>query len=344
MPRTWPRRPSRCRARRCATPASTDFAAGSAVSDLRRGERRRRSDPRAVGRQRVLAAPSMSPGWTAVPWDTGGFASVGQRRASSSTARASAPASTTAAAASGARRRCTAGTPSRLRRDLQRRRVPARRPRQYLDRRAVGDLQHRHRRHAVRPLALDAGLVANDEITERLDLSRRSRTATRSTGRPTHVDYYIDGALVKSHGFAVDGPMRPIAASDFSVFGGNIVVDWMRMSPYAATGTFESRVFDAGAVGRLAAASSGRRRRRPGRASAISVRAGDTRGAGRRLDGLAADRRAGPADPELALHPVPGGADDVRRPTSRRRSTTSSSAPVTRRSRSTTRSSCRRTA
>ena len=39
--------------------------------------------------------------------------------------------------------------------------------------------------------------------------------------------------------------MRPIAASDFHPFGGNIMVDWIRMTPYAASGSFLSRVFDA---------------------------------------------------------------------------------------------------
>ena len=39
--------------------------------------------------------------------------------------------------------------------------------------------------------------------------------------------------------------MRPIA-SDFGAGGGALSVDWMRMSPYPAAGSFTSRVFDAG--------------------------------------------------------------------------------------------------
>ena len=62
-----------------------------------------------------------------------------------------------------------------------------------------------------------------------------------------HVDYYVDGAHVASHALAVQGPMRPVAASDFGVFGGNIVVDWTRVSPYPTSAAFESRVFDASA-------------------------------------------------------------------------------------------------
>jgi hypothetical protein len=61
------------------------------------------------------------------------------------------------------------------------------------------------------------------------------------------VDYYVDGALVASHALAIAGTMRPVAASDFNPFGGTVFVDWMRMSPYASTGTFLSRIFDAAA-------------------------------------------------------------------------------------------------
>jgi VCBS repeat-containing protein len=59
------------------------------------------------------------------------------------------------------------------------------------------------------------------------------------------VDYYIDGNLVVSHPVAIVARMRPIAASDFNAFGGNVTVNWIRMSPYAASGVFESRIFDA---------------------------------------------------------------------------------------------------
>ena len=62
------------------------------------------------------------------------------------------------------------------------------------------------------------------------------------------MDYYVDGALVATHAVAVAGQMRPIAGSDLDTFGGAISVDWMRMSPYTASGTFLSRVFDAAEV------------------------------------------------------------------------------------------------
>ena len=61
------------------------------------------------------------------------------------------------------------------------------------------------------------------------------------------VRYYVDGALVATHPtlFGVT-QMRPIA-SDLTVGGPALSIDWVHMSPYSGPGTFESRVFDAGA-------------------------------------------------------------------------------------------------
>jgi hypothetical protein len=59
------------------------------------------------------------------------------------------------------------------------------------------------------------------------------------------VSYFIDGALIHNSDFVVNGPLRPIAASDFSVFGGVVTVDWVRLTPYTSAGQFLSRVFDA---------------------------------------------------------------------------------------------------
>jgi hypothetical protein len=39
--------------------------------------------------------------------------------------------------------------------------------------------------------------------------------------------------------------MRPIAGSDFDAAGGVVFIEWMRMTPYAGSGSFLSRVFDA---------------------------------------------------------------------------------------------------
>ena len=61
---------------------------------------------------------------------------------------------------------------------------------------------------------------------------------------PTTVVYSVDGSVVATHAIAIAGPLRPLA-SDFTVGSGSVSVDWIRMSPYAAAGTFVSRVFDA---------------------------------------------------------------------------------------------------
>ena len=59
-------------------------------------------------------------------------------------------------------------------------------------------------------------------------------------------NYYIDGALVHAEtGVTMAASMRP-AISDFNIGGGVITVDWIHVSPYASSGTFESRVFDGG--------------------------------------------------------------------------------------------------
>jgi hypothetical protein len=59
--------------------------------------------------------------------------------------------------------------------------------------------------------------------------------------------YSIDDVIVATHAIAIAGPLRPLA-SDFNVGGGTVSIDWLRLGPYAAAGTFVSRVFDAGAV------------------------------------------------------------------------------------------------
>ena len=62
------------------------------------------------------------------------------------------------------------------------------------------------------------------------------------------VVYYIDGVQVASHGVSITAPMRPLAASDFGRNGKALVNDWFRMSPYASSGVFVSRLFDAGST------------------------------------------------------------------------------------------------
>jgi hypothetical protein len=122
--------------------------------------------------------------------------------------------------------------------------------------------------------SLNGSLIANDEIINGpAYLGSPHRYAI--DWQADRIDYYIDGALVKTHAFAIPGPMRPIAASDFSVFGGTILVNWMRLSPYSLAGAFESRVFDASATADWQTIQW-HATTPPGTAVAISLRVGDT--------------------------------------------------------------------
>jgi probable HAF family extracellular repeat protein len=59
------------------------------------------------------------------------------------------------------------------------------------------------------------------------------------------VDFFVDGAPVASHPVAIAGPLRPLA-SDLTVGGPALTLDWLRMTPFPAAGSFLSRVADAG--------------------------------------------------------------------------------------------------
>ena len=61
------------------------------------------------------------------------------------------------------------------------------------------------------------------------------------------VDYWIDDAQVASHPITITENMRPLV-SDLTPSGGTVTVNWMRLSPYATSGTFISRVMDSSAV------------------------------------------------------------------------------------------------
>jgi hypothetical protein len=63
----------------------------------------------------------------------------------------------------------------------------------------------------------------------------------------TGIIYTIDNNVVATHVGAITQSMRPLA-SDFNTGGGGVVIDWLRLSPYAASGTFSSRVLDAGQI------------------------------------------------------------------------------------------------
>jgi hypothetical protein len=66
----------------------------------------------------------------------------------------------------------------------------------------------------------------------------------------TTVVYWIDGTKVVTHTITYptkSSLLRP-AATDGSVGSDILKVDWMRMSPYAATGVYTSPVYNAGAA------------------------------------------------------------------------------------------------
>lgn len=86
--------------------------------------------------------------------------------------------------------------------------------------------------------------------------------------------FWVDGQRVAGLANAVLGPLRPIV-SDGPVGGNPLVVDWVRMTPYAASGTFDSRVHDAGVPADWGAATWDATVP-AGTGLAISVRAGDT--------------------------------------------------------------------
>jgi hypothetical protein len=61
------------------------------------------------------------------------------------------------------------------------------------------------------------------------------------------VDFLVDGAPVHSEPVAIAMDLRPVVV-DLDVGGPAVDVDWLRLSPYAGSGAFTSRVLDAGAT------------------------------------------------------------------------------------------------
>jgi hypothetical protein len=65
-----------------------------------------------------------------------------------------------------------------------------------------------------------------------------------------NAQYYINGTLMITHSNMAWGTvmMRP-AVVDTAAGDGGLSIDWMRLTPYAASGTYTSAVFDAGDSG-----------------------------------------------------------------------------------------------
>ncbi len=88
------------------------------------------------------------------------------------------------------------------------------------------------------------------------------------------VDFWVDGRKVAYQLVPLVGYMRPLAANG-TQGGAPLVLEWMRMTPYAPEGTFVSRVHDAGGpaqwTGCVADAEVAE-----GTSLAVEVRAGDS--------------------------------------------------------------------
>ena len=90
----------------------------------------------------------------------------------------------------------------------------------------------------------------------------------------SNVLFYLDGTLVATHAVSIAGPLRPLA-SDLDPGGPTVSVDWFRMTPYVDSGSFTSRVFDAGTGGSWSSISS-TSDLPAGTSIALSVRSGAT--------------------------------------------------------------------
>ncbi len=61
---------------------------------------------------------------------------------------------------------------------------------------------------------------------------------------PTNFEFYVDGVLITTVTKTMTTAV--IQLSDYNVDGLDLSVDWIRVSPYASSGTYTSKVFDAG--------------------------------------------------------------------------------------------------
>ena len=61
----------------------------------------------------------------------------------------------------------------------------------------------------------------------------------------SEIRFFVDNALRDTRTTAITAQLRPVV-SDYQAGAPALSVDWLRMTPYASGGTYESRVFDAG--------------------------------------------------------------------------------------------------
>ncbi len=91
--------------------------------------------------------------------------------------------------------------------------------------------------------------VANDGVTKDIDLGASyfgSPHRYRVDWLADSVVFSVDGAVLATVAATITFEM-PVAVSDLATGGTSVAVDWARVTPYAQSGTFTSRVQDAGA-------------------------------------------------------------------------------------------------
>ncbi len=91
--------------------------------------------------------------------------------------------------------------------------------------------------------------VNNDGVVRDVDLGASYLGAPhryRIDWLADSIVFSVDGTVLATTPMTVTGAMEP-AISDLNAGGTSLAVNWMRMSPYAASGTFLSRIHDAGA-------------------------------------------------------------------------------------------------
>ena len=97
-----------------------------------------------------------------------------------------------------------------------------------------------------------AGAAAG-EVYARIDIGTTISLGDRPYGQyhrykikwnPTNFEFYVDGTLVTTITKTMASAVLQL--SDYNVDGLDLSVDWLRVSPYAASGTYTSKVFDAG--------------------------------------------------------------------------------------------------
>jgi hypothetical protein len=89
------------------------------------------------------------------------------------------------------------------------------------------------------------GTTANDTLVTGIPNLLNAPHDFRINWTSTSVTYSIDGTVVATDNIGITANMNPVI-SDIDVGGGAVTVKWMHLTPYATSGTFLSRVIDAG--------------------------------------------------------------------------------------------------